>query len=127
MSLESVLESVYGFSGIVMAVSLLVVSYLFKNKAVVGRIFLKKGEFRSAIYVLAAGAAFYLAGNLGHIVEVDILHEVGEILLNLSITVFALMIIHINRPYLGWRVKRVNGGGKKLGWRVDRRGEGLRT
>ena len=97
------LEIAYHTSGILAGIFLTgIVLLLFKkNKDIVRTsIFLKYKQFRTAFMIAAIGSILFIIGNLAGLISHDtlmMLHDFGEIIHNIAILIFALLIFRIVR------------------------------
>ena len=85
---------IYLAAGILSAIFLLFTAFrLSKEKTdiVKARLFLHYPAFKAAFYILAAGALFVAAGHFGEILGIELLHDLGESLHDLSMMIFALI------------------------------------
>jgi hypothetical protein len=95
------LEIIYHISGILAGIFLTgIVVLLFKrNKDIVRTsIFLKYKQFRTAFLIAAIGAIILIMGNLAGLIShntLEIFHDFGEIIYNISLFIFALLIFKI--------------------------------
>jgi len=97
------LEILYHTSGILAGIFLtgIVVLLFKKNKDLVRTsIFLRYKQFRIAFLTVAIGSIIFIIGNLAGLIShntLAIFHDIGEIVYNIAILVFALLIFQIIR------------------------------
>jgi hypothetical protein len=98
-----IIEIAYHISGIFAGIFLTgIVILLFKknNDIVRTSIFLKYKQFRTAFLMAAAGSIIWIIGNLMGLLShntLEIFHAVGEIVYNIAILAFAILIFQIIR------------------------------
>ncbi len=103
MEFEMILKLVYNFSGILVALFFLFVANTLrkeKQEIIKSRIFIKYNRFRTAFYIALIGSILFLLGNIADFSSnelLHVLHEVGEILYNLSLVAFVGIIYFIVR------------------------------
>jgi len=96
-----IMEIAYHISGILVGIFLAgIVALLFKKNRDVVRtsIFLKYNQFRTAFLMAAMGAIILIIGNLLGLIShgtLEIFHHIGEIIYNLSVLLFAILIFQI--------------------------------
>jgi len=70
-----------------------------KNKDKIrASIFLKYNHFKTAFLIMAIGAVVFILGNILAMINherFDFLHEIGEIIFNITILAFAILIFNI--------------------------------
>lgn len=109
-------EVIYHVSGILIAVFLLfIIAVLRKEKPelIKSRIFLRYTQFRTAFYVAAAGALFFVVGNvIGLLYHATLswVHEITEIIYNLFLVVFVIVLYLIMRPKELGQMRGTKGG-----------------
>jgi hypothetical protein len=97
---------IYHASGVIAALLFLIIVYILKKEKaerVKSYIFLNYKRFRSAFYFAAFGAVLFVTGNILGLYnheQFHWLHEITEIVYNLCIAVFALLLFIILRPNL---------------------------
>jgi hypothetical protein len=97
------LEIAYHISGILAGIFLtgIVILLFKKNKDVVRTsIFLKYKQFRTAFLAASMGSIIFIIGNLTGLIShntLAIFHDFGEIIYNISIFIFAILIFQIIR------------------------------
>lgn len=98
-----IMEIAYHISGIFAGIFLTGIAVLLfkRNKDIVRTsIFLKYKQFRNAFVIAAIGAIILIIGNLVGLIShntLEIFHDIGEIIYNLSVLVFAILIFQIIR------------------------------
>jgi len=95
---------IYLAAGILSAIFLLFTAFRLskeKTDAVKARLFLHYLLFKTAFYILAIGALFVAFGHLGEILDIELLHEIGESLHDVTMLVFALMLYFIIKVRVG--------------------------
>ena len=96
-----VMEIIYHISGILAGFFLIGIAILLfkKNKDIVRTsIFLKYKQFRIAFLTAAISSILFITGNLAGLLShnaLDILHDMGEIIYNIGILIFAILIFQI--------------------------------
>ena len=104
MEFEMILEQIYHISGIISAVFFLIVVYILKkekSETIRPRIFLNYEKFRVSFYILGIGAFIFAVGNiLGYSSHAKFqnLHEIAEVLYNLSVLLFGILFLAILKP-----------------------------
>ncbi len=98
-----IFEIIYHLSGILVALFFLLVTNLLrkeKQEVIKSRIFLKYDKFKTAFYIVSIGAIFFLIGSalgLYKHTTIHFLHELTEIIFNLSLAIFATILYFIIR------------------------------
>jgi hypothetical protein len=96
------LELIYYGTGVISVVLALLIGYVFTSKNanfIRSRIFLKYSLFRLSFFIFIAGLIIFAIANVLAIIDLEMFHELGEIIYNISIIVFVTIMYIILNPF----------------------------
>jgi hypothetical protein len=99
MAIEA-MSYIYVAAGIISALFLLFIAFNLakqKTEIVKAKLFLHYPLFKTAFYILTVGALFVVLGHIGEILNIELLHELGESLHDVTMLIFAVMLYFIMR------------------------------